>query len=186
MKVWELNTTDLHFSPFILPEDGKKDFFIQFMEDINDDLTPRKKMWKPLVILKSEQRIDSDFIDLYDTGAIIVNSKGKDLLTSLSLLDEDSYELLPFLNDEDEYYLFNLLRFTDALDKDISVYEEFMPGKISNIELLAFDYNKIAHVPVFKVPELPYSIFITQTFRTYYDEMNLKGLNFEDNLIYVD
>jgi len=185
MKVWALNTSDIDFSSFYLPEEGEKDYFVSLLDDIDDNNSSLRESWESLILLKQKQEIDPDFLDIYDSGAIIVNSKGKSLLNTL--LMEGSFELLPFLNDEDEYYLFNLFTWNiNGLNKKRSHFNLFPNGTISAYDVLFFNYMEIAKTPVFKIPELPYTLFCTYEFEQAYEEMGLKGINFEDNLVFAD
>ena len=135
--------------------------------------------------MKEEQRVDPDFFDLYDTGSLVVSLDAAAILM-LSLDDED-YELLPFLNDEKQYFLFNLLKSTDCLNKEESIYEVFDNGIISEYETLIFNSEKIKNTPIFKIPELPDIIFMTNALKYLSDFEGLKGLNFsEDEIIFVN
>jgi len=185
MKVWELSTLEIGYTSYYLPEEGKADRFIEWANMLADENKAVAEQWEPLVLLKSEQCIDPDFFDIYDCGVLIVTKKAAMMLQSF--FKEGEFELLPFISDEDELFLFHLLKFTDCLDKEDSVFELFDNGTISEYEFLAFDYDKVINTPIFKIPELPYSMFVTHVFKYFYDELDLKGIDFdEENIIFVD
>ncbi|GHV71915.1 hypothetical protein FACS189420_8380 [Bacteroidia bacterium] len=186
MKIWELSTLEIGYTSYYLPEEGKADSFIELANTLGDENKTVSEKWEQLVLLKSEQRIDPDFFDIYDCGVLIVSKKASLMLKSF--FKEDEIELLPFLNDEDEFFLFRLLKFTDCLDKESSIFEIFDSGQISDYEFLAFDYDKIiSSTPIFKIPELPYTIFVTHAFKYFYDELGLKGIDFDDDsVIFTD
>ncbi|MDL2305079.1 hypothetical protein LJC72_07040 [Bacteroides sp. OttesenSCG-928-D19] len=181
MRIWELNTLEVDFTSYYLPESDKKDFFIEMMADINDESKHVDK-WTPLVLLKKEQRIDPDFFDLYDTGALITTEKGSALFEAFCNLE--NFQLLPFINDEQKFFLFHLIKATDCLDKDNSVFELHENGIIADYESLTFNYDAIKD-PVFKIPELPYTLFVTGDFKHYYDELELKGIDFDEEYMVI-
>ncbi|GHT15407.1 hypothetical protein FACS189426_22970 [Bacteroidia bacterium] len=135
MKIWELSTLEIGYTSYYLPEEGKADSFIELANTLGDENKTVSEKWEQLVLLKSEQRIDPDFFDIYDCGVLIVSKKASLMLKSF--FKEDEIELLPFLNDEDEFFLFRLLKFTDCLDKESSIFEIFDSGQISDYEFLA-------------------------------------------------
>jgi len=185
MKVWELSTLEIGYSPYHLPEEDKVESFIQLMDKINDEAKRVDEEWEPLILLKSEQCIDPDFFDLLDTGALIVSKQGCVLFQMF--FNESEVELLPFLNDENEFFLIHLIKSVDCLDKENSIFEALDNGIISDYDSLAFDYDKIKKEPVFRIPELPYTIFVTSDFKYHYDELGLKGIDFDDeNLVFID
>lgn len=185
MRIWELNTISTGYTPFYLPNENEIEIFATRLEEISDENKSILNDWEPLVLLKEEQQIDPDFFDLYDTGSLIVSLEGA--ATIMLSLPEEDYELLPFLNDEKKYFLFNLIRSTDCLDKNNSIYNSFENGVISDYDGLMFDYDKMIEKPIFKIPELPYTLFVTHVFEYLCNMENLKGINFsDDNLIFVD
>lgn len=185
MKIWELNTLEIGLTTFYLPEKGAVERFTDWVEKASDATQSIAGQWESFVLLKEEQRIDPDFFDLYDTGSLIVSL---DAAATLKLsLPEDDYELLPLVNDEEKYFLFNLLKFTDCLNKEESIYESFENGIIASYETLIFDSEKIRDIPVFKIPELPYTLFVTHVFEYLCDIQELKGLDFsEDEVLFVN
>lgn len=185
MQIWELNTLDVGLTTFYLPEKDKIESFNHLVNLAIDSSQSIAEKWEPLVLLKEEQKIDSDFFDLYDTGVLVVSL---DAAATLKLsIPEVDYELLPFMNDENKYFLFNLLKSTDCLNKKESIYECFDNGIISTFETLIFDCEKIKDIPVFKIPELPYTLFVTNVFEYLCDFQNLIGIDFsEDEIIFVN
>ena len=107
------------------------------------------------------------------------------LLTD-NLKDVD-YELLPFLNDERPLFAFNLLKVWDVLEKDRFGYSGLPNGQIMDYEELYFSCDRLADVNIFKVPELPYSLFITSRFFSRYGRLGLEGLGIsDDEVVFVD
>ena len=185
MKIWELSLEEIGLTSFYLPEDGAQKGFEALMDNLYEDNKPIIEKWEPFVLLKEEQKVDPDFFDLYDTGSLIVSLDAAAVL-ALSMPDND-YEMLPFMNDEDTYVLINHLKYTDCLNKKDSVYETFDNGLISDYKTLLFDSEMAFETPFFRIPELPYTIFVTHIFKYFYDTQGLKGLIFDDdNLVFVD
>lgn len=184
MNIWELSLSSIDFTTFRLPEAERVDQFSEFVDQMGDTSQPLKNKWKPFVLLKDEQRIDPDFFDLYDLGCVVVSSIVSKMI--YSTMDENDYEMLPFISENDEYYLFNCLKTIDCLIKEESVVDSLESGVIADYTALTFDCEKINKVPCFKIPELPYTLFITTAFKFLYDELELKGIDFEEeNLVYV-
>ena len=185
MKVWELNITDIDCTSFYLPEESKIERFQESIENMQHNEFLRED-WVELVLLKSEQKNDPDFFDLLDLGIAIVNSKVQKILDDI-FPDKSDYELFPFLNDEDSYYLFKLNKFTDCLQKEESIFDALPSGQILTYESLVFNNEMIEKKPIFKIPELPYTSFVTHAFKYYYDEARLKGIDFDDeNVVFID
>lgn len=185
MRVWELQITEIDHSPFYIPEEKELQIFKEKLDDIIEGNESIIDDWKPLLILKGEQKIDPDFFDLYDSGVQVLSV---DAAAAIMLcLPEDTYELLDMVSDENKYFLLNIIKPTNCLDKENSSFNSFPDGMISDYEHLAFHYDKVINVPIFRIPELPYTLFVTHVFEYIYNMENLKGLNFSDhNLVYVD
>lgn len=173
---------EIGFSSYYLPESGREEYFVGLMNDINDEHKPVEK-WEPLVLLKKEQRIDSDFFDIYDAGAVVTSKQGAAIFEAFCAPND--FQLLPFLNDERELFLFHLITPTDCLDKERSVFNSLDNGIITDYEGLSFNYEALKNKPVFKIPELPYTLFVTGDFKYYYDELELKGLDFGEEYFVV-
>lgn len=185
MKIWELAISDIDSTSFRIPENEKVDGFKKIIDAIGDSSQFFKDKWQPLVLLKDEQKIDPDFFNLYDLDCLILSSIAKKLI--YSTMDECDYEMLPFISDENEYFLFNCLKTIDCLNKEESIVEKLEDGTIVDYELLMFDDEKLKGIPVFRIPEIPYKIFITTTFKFLYDELDLKGIDFDsENIVYSD
>ena len=92
--------------------------------------------------------------------------------------------MLPFINDEKEYFLLHLFKTTNCLNKESSVFELHENGIIADYESLVFDYDAIK-TPIFRIPELPYTLFVTGDFKHYYDELGLKGIDFDEDYIVI-
>ena len=185
MNLWELSISGVNYSSFFLPEKDGNNHFTQFVNEFDNKEQHKDKKWEPLVLLKQEQRIDPDFFDLYDSGSILVSSKGKSLLEIF--LNKGSYEFFSFLNDEDDFFLFNLKKeINDCLIKEKSIFTTLPTRQITEFEYLFFDPKIVEREVIFRVPELPYSIFVSDEFEYEYNSLGLKGLNFDrSNLIFT-
>lgn len=185
MKVWELSASEIGFSSFCFPEKNKVEQWIQYMDKAIEGSQDFSKKWEPLVLLKDQQRIDPDFLDFFDSDGIIVSEDAA--ATILMIAPQDDFMLLPFLNDEKQYFLFYLKKTTDCLNKETSEYNTFDNGLISDYQSISFKSDIIRDIPIFKIPELPYKIFVTNIFQYFYGITDLKGLNFDDdNIIFMD
>jgi len=185
MKIWELTTSEIGLTSFYLPESGAEENYINFIDDNyykNKSLT---NQWGHFLLKKEEQRVDPDFFDLYDTGSFVVSVDAAALI--MLAISEQDFELLPFQSEDKDYLLFNLYNPSDFLIKEKSLYKTFANGIISNYDRLVFDSERVLKTPLFKISELPYTVFVTNVFEHFYNKQNLKGLDFnESSVIFVD
>lgn len=86
-------------------------------------------------------------------------------------------ELLPLTSAEGPFYVFNVTRVVDALDKEQSDLKRFSDGTIMRVVRYAFDPQAIGELSIFRVPELP-TEFVTQRFVDRVESAGLKGFAF--------
>ena len=107
-------------------------------------------------------------------------------MTHLENLFNDKIELLPIETDAGWYYAVNVLNYVDCLDKEKSVYEATENNIIVDYSILEFNEDKLRDHAIFKIPQLPYCIFISDDIQDQCEENYLRGLAFdtESNLIW--
>ncbi|MWP49541.1 MULTISPECIES: DUF1629 domain-containing protein [unclassified Gilliamella] len=177
MTIYELsidgdNATSLDF-PI---QDEQEQFLLLAEEKITNNLSV-KAQWQEFLVLKKEPKIDMDFNDINDMGVYIISPRAYELLYPLF---DDSVEVLPLKSDDGTYFLLNIIQTTDCLDKENSVYTALPGGQILEYENLSIDPQKIT-CPLFRIPELPYTVLITDQIQDIFYLHQLKGLHFTEN-----
>jgi hypothetical protein len=94
--------------------------------------------------------------------------------------------LLPFETDAGRYYVLNVLNFIDCLDKEASKFSATRDGTIVSYSLLEFNEDMIGANIIFKIPQKPYTTFVTDEFQDICENEHLRGLMFDpdSNLIW--
>lgn len=102
-------------------------------------------------------------------------------VTVLKPILESNGELLPLHSNDGEYFIFNVLRFVDALNEEASEIVRFPDGKrILEIERFVFDTSKVKNVDIFKLPQQPLArVFVSDEFVDVVRKAGLLGFNFE-------
>lgn len=178
-KIWKLNTDDEEFTTYYFPEEDElthlKDIF---SIPVRDKLLGK---WDPLVILAKEVRQSPDFFLLEDEF-ICLSSRAVDMLPR-SFSSYPNLELLPLLNDEDQLFLLHLLpEQENILDLDNAIVNRLpATNQILRVIYYAFEPEKIRDKFLFKIEGLSYGIFATESFKRWYHEAGLAGLEFSDD-----
>lgn len=93
---------------------------------------------------------------------------------------EGSGEIFPLKHALDEYFLFNVTKVVDVLEKHLSDIKYFSDGKIMEIRRHAFSDDGLHGIHIFKIPEEKLGrVFVSDTFRRHVVENDLKGFMFE-------
>lgn len=178
MAVWTLET-DTGFTAFNFIFEKDKIFFQELVKDYFEESKSVIARWRPLSMLRSEPKKHPDFFSINDTDVIAISDRAFDRLKDFLKV---GIELLPIDTDAGKYYALNVLKFVDCLDKKESKYEVTKGGLIIKYSLLDFIEDKIGDNKIFKIPEMPYQILITQDFAYQVEEEDLKGLFFDQNI----
>lgn len=118
-----------------------------------------------------------DFIYL-KPGVVVCNLKARDLLRSNLGGDVEFVEIKS--NVGGPYFLLNVLRVVDALDKTRSSIKRFPDSeRVKEISKYAFQEKTLLGLSLFKLPENPsQDIYATTKFLEYFREVGLTGLDF--------
>jgi len=183
MILWELNFSE-DISTYVFPDKQEEQQFLALEEDIFDTASSAASVWSPFMIQKGEQKIDTDITELEEMGYTILNEKCRQLISPLFKRGE--IELLEFRTETDtsNFYLLNVVGFIEnALDENSIQLLKTSMNINSDIKEINFIERNINR-PVFKIKELPHSIFVTDDFVDVYEKNNLTGLIFNDDNIF--
>lgn len=183
MIIWELSFAE-DITTYILPNKKEEEEFLKFEDEIFDIASSASTLWSPFMIMKKEQKKDVDITELEDIGYTIINEKCKDLI--LPLFKTGEIEFLEFQTeiDADKFYLLNIIGLIKGvLDQDsVHLLKTSMDINVDIKEINFIEKN--INKPIFKIEELPHSVFVTDEFVNIYEENGLTGLIFNDDNIF--
>lgn len=110
--------------------------------------------------------------DFFDRPAVF----SKRAVDTLGDLLKKNGELLPIQTTSGEYFAFNLLTVADVLDASNSnvSYSSHYAGRADRIERFSFREKRLDELAIFRIPEQPNEIYVTQQF---VDTVESRGLN---------
>jgi hypothetical protein len=160
-------------------------------DSLDDDLTPGfgdaemnpnwrqpmlAKNWKPPKVIG---RV-SEFNDYpcVDFTMPAFSSRAVEALRQMLVANGELLELIS--DTETRYFLYNILTISDALDRSESICDFWCdpPTTATEIDFFAFDSRKIAALSIFRIRELPMSVFVTSAFAEKVDFFGLNGFAF--------
>jgi hypothetical protein len=112
------------------------------------------------------------------TTPAVFSRRGVDSLLDLLV---ESGEILPLQCDEGEFFVFNVTRMLDALDEGASELKRFGRrggGKVKQIVRHAFLPERVT-ASVFRIPQKPLRVYVTQRFVDRVEEAGLTGFRFD-------
>jgi hypothetical protein len=121
------------------------------------DGTPRRVGWEPVHMQRvtttrtGARRAESD-LPFLSSHLLVLRDKA---FAALGDVLADYGELLPLSCPDTELWVFNALRFVDALDEDGSTLRRFSSGRIADIQRYAFHPERVAGVEIFRLPQTP-------------------------------
>jgi hypothetical protein len=182
MAIWRLEG-DSDFTSFSFPLEEDKTFFHELTENYFEESKEIAKKWRTIYMLRNEPMKHPDFFEIDNTDVIAVSQNAAD---NLGPLLNRAIELLPIDTDAGRYYALNILNFVDCLNKEESDFVATKDGIIVSYSSLEFNQEKIGNNVIFKIPELPYQIFISDDIQEQCEEEGLQGLLFdtESNLVW--
>lgn len=177
MVVWEF-TIDSDVTEFYFPIKEEEKDFDMLCNEYFDKSLPFENYWERKIMLSGEPKKSTDFYEIKNTGMISISKPGIEVFNKVL---EGKKELLPILTDLGEFFALNNLNYINCLDVKNSSFSQVSNGLISTYTNLSFISNKIKNEYLFKIPELPYTNFITSNFKDYYYKGFLAGLDFESS-----
>lgn len=177
MAIWLLNK-GTGFTTFEFPLMEHKVWFEKIFEEYFEESKSAKSIWKKIVLLSGEPKRKSDFIGIPNTDAIGISQIAYNELIEFF---DDGVELLPVDTDKGVFFLLNVLNIVDCLDKENSEYNALPSGIITDFKQLDFYKEKLGKIHFFKIPELPFHIFVSDAFQHMYSQIEFAGLEFDEN-----
>lgn len=138
--------------------------------------------WRPLRVEIHSQDEDSAKLPLGDfplLGLSSVPVLSRHAVDALGELLKGDAELLKLDYPKGEYFLLNVTRFVDAFDEKKSKYKQFSNGGISEISGIYFHEEKLGGHPIFRIPQFPVQIYVTEPFVHRAQQAELVGIGFE-------
>jgi hypothetical protein len=161
-------------------------------ESLDDDLTPgfadaeENPDWKQPSLAehwptpRAEGRV-SEFND-YPCLDMVLPAFSERAVDALGDLLEASGEILLLSTNTDaKFYFFNILTISDALDRSASSCDFWCdpPTTATDIEFFVFDAKKVQGLSIFRIRELPMSVFVTNVFVDRVESCKLQGFDFK-------
>jgi hypothetical protein len=184
MIVW-LQRISSDLTSFVFPKENEQLAF----EGIKDQFHLIESMgfkWQSPIMCRLEPKIHPDFFEIPDSDIIAVSER---VYGALMKLKCDNLEFLPIGTDSGRYYAIHIVKTLDCLDHAISEYTAIADGQIINYKYLDFLPGRIPNnIAFFKIPEMPYTTFVTDTLQDLCDDNGFIGLEFDPghNLVWDD
>lgn len=174
--IWELRIADIDGSDFYFPIESEKLEFEQIVKDFVSTGQSVVDKWKPPIIMKKEEKYSYNFFHIREVlslmdipledeeeyipeDAVCVTRKIYDDLFSAL---KNEVEFLRLQSDEGMYYVLNVINIIDCLDKEASICNFAPNGLIIEYEDLIFDMEKLNGQHIFRIPQQPFTIYLTQ------------------------
>ncbi|MBA4601974.1 imm11 family protein [Thermoactinomyces mirandus] len=179
MKVYKLSP-DYRFKSMMYYSNKDAEYFT-YVYDHYWNKEPITPIWKPIRLKVSE--IDKDNPNplpdclLMLGDVLIFSEKGK---SHVKRHLSDYGEFLPLISECGSFYAFHLLEQINALDEEKSEVLRFKSsGRIKRITNYVFKPNQIASRLLFKIPQNPAAIFVTDEFLSLICDSGLQGFDFK-------
>ena len=177
MQVYIIEPLSNEYQNLITIEEGDWDIFDRF------NGKPLRCKWRPVsvkVLRDDEQNKDlpvSDFPSFL-SHVPCFSRKAIEALTQLLL---PNGEILPLVCDEGEYFAYNVTTVLNCLDEEKSEAVRFDEGGILDIVKHEFEFSKVIHAVIFKIPQIPLmDVFVTNEFVSKVKESGLQGFEFRE------
>lgn len=182
MAIWTLQTGS-DFTAFRFLDEVDKVYFEELVKNYFDEFKMVSRQLRPLHMLRTEPKKHPDFFEIEDTDVIAISQNAVDALQPFL----KKIELLLIITDAGNYYAMNVLCFVDCIEKNKSEYVSTSDGTIVTYTSLEFDKNKVKGYSIFRIPQLPYKIFVSSDIEDICEQEELKGLEFdpEANMVWA-
>ncbi|TWU02891.1 hypothetical protein [Stieleria varia] len=187
MNVYELSyfADDPRFSGFEFPEDAPS---LISRESITRDFDPElhgKLDWKPVSLAKVwvPQPVVGGVQPYNDYPRVgMLPAFSRRAVEALRVELEANGEILPIQSKVGEYFVYNVLTKSLALDVDKSEITFGPPNSSKEtafmVDRFEFDETRLAEHAIFRIREYPQVVLVTEEFKRKADQAQLNGLNF--------
>jgi hypothetical protein len=152
--------------------------FFDYQEDPNIRLN---RVWKPFSVEiysphSKKKCTRGDFLAI-SGGSIVCNLQVWEILEPLI---GQHVQLLDIMYNDDVYYILKVTTIIDCLDYSrAEVLRSSKTGRVLYVKKYAFREELIYNSVLFVIPEIESSNIVTQAFKDFIEEHNLKGLGFQ-------
>ncbi len=80
------------------------------------------------------------------------------------------------------YFLINLIGLRDCMDRKLSKFTQFPNGNVDEITSLVVIKNKIEEIDMFRIPEYPLEIFVTENLKEILETEQCTGIKFSESM----
>lgn len=177
-RIYKMYPEVVRCATYQFDADDEIDYFGEYAENFKGQ--PLANNWRmPKYSLGASRKSLHDFVH-GEVGAPIVSAHVKEALMPVA---GNAVQFWPIGKLKGiEYYIFNIINILDCLDlsrSEIS-YSPDIPGKVLGISKAFFDYDKVPNdTVVFKVPQYPRPIYVTDIFVNCVRKYQLTGVGFE-------
>lgn len=175
MTIYELYIDSLDATKLFFPVQAEWDKFVRIVDEKITNGISAADEWDEFIVLQKEPQKSVDFYDIEDFGLCILNQKSYDLISSLL---NDTIEVLKLKSDVEDFYLLNVIEETNCFNKEESDVDFLNSGVVMEYRVLSFIPQKI-RCPIFRIPELPYTVFVTDEILQIYLVHQLTGLSID-------
>ncbi|GEM_PF-2153433 len=136
-----------------------------------------RDVWEPWPVKPERRRIlpSADFVPI---DFFMYRAFSGRAVKALGPLLSDNGEVLPLRTDQGRWYFFNPLTVIDALDHSGSIIGRSRPDEIGWVEYYAIRPETLCGAAIFRIPEQPYDLLVTEEFRRRCEEAGLQGMDF--------
>ena len=177
MDVWRFECSS-GFTKFHFVDEIDKEWFENIVELYFNETKSAKEVWKEFTMIRGEPKKSPDFFEIDDSGVIAISLKAKKIIEKEFIFN---VELLPFETDAGKFFAINIIDYLDCFDKRESECTISQFGQIIEYDLIDFYPDKIGESIIFKIPELPYVIFVVGELLEYCENF-LEGLEFDSDV----
>ncbi|EFM09649.1 hypothetical protein PaecuDRAFT_3698 [Paenibacillus curdlanolyticus YK9] len=141
---------------------------------------PLSSCYEPIQLKVQRVGTEEDFPNL-SSGTLLFSKRAQAALRALvtpyaEFLEVNGSELAGI-----EVELINVTNVVDALDHDRTEFKyDACTGTVSGFNRLQLQLDKVVHNPIFRLPEKPADLYVTDAFRDLVIKHELKGLIFEE------
>lgn len=177
--VYKLNaiTDDPQFDSFILKGDKSKREEIWRLFDFDRNDFPKYFLNRGWCALEVEGPVGES-----DYPCILLSNPAfsSHAIECLGEFLEPNGEILPLITDEGDYFFYNITSFSDSLNVSESdgVFPHGESRPAVGMRYFSFDQNKLADHSIFRIPQLPGAVFVTDHFVAAARAGKLRGMEF--------
>jgi len=178
MSIWNLEI-DIDYTEFFFLNEEDKNSFHKLTQDYFEKSILISQEWRTLYMQRGIPKKNTDFFEIDNSGIFAASQNAFNVLSNFF---DEKVEALLIETDSGKFYALNVINVIDCIDSKTSKYNSTVNGQIVSYSLIDFDLEKLGESQIFKVPQMPYHIFISDEIYEVYETKNLRGLSFDSEL----